>query len=148
MRFAAPFAVGTLCAWANLACSSTNTCTTELRAYSVAVSRDLPVAFSDVPMLSFQACVGSGDAASCQTVRAVAGSLGAAGDTIRGTVTQLAGGNAHVDAQVRVNEGPPSSTTPVSLVVANAAGTIVLNAAGDVRWDDGSCHTSPLNTSI
>jgi hypothetical protein len=140
---------GLLCASSNLACGTSRNCTLEERAYSIEVARDLPVPFTDVATLSFELCVVlPGPSSQCRTAHAKSGAGGTYLDNIQGFVSQLPDGTAHVDARISITEQLPSSVTPVSFRVRNDNGTLVLEATGEVRWDDDSCHAHPLNTSF
>jgi len=130
------------------ACLATS-CTSDLRAYDVEVKRDLAISFAEATKLSFEACVGSGSSSRCQTVQVVAGMLGTGQyDLVQGTVSELASGNARIEAKIQVFDGNTSSPTLVSLRAADSSGVRILEITGQVRWEDEACHPKPLDRSI
>jgi hypothetical protein len=128
----------------------TTSCTSDLRLHDVEVKRDLTVPFAEAIKLSFEACVGSGASSRYETVQVVAGMLGTGqvGGLVQGTVYELAGGKARVEAKIQVHDGVTSSPTPVSLRAADSSGGLVLDVTGQVRWEDEACHPRPLDSSI
>jgi hypothetical protein len=132
------------------ACLAPTSCTSDLRLYDVEVKRDLAIPFAEASKLSFEACVGSGGSSRCETVQVVAGKLGTGqvGGLVHGTVSELAGGNARVEAKIQVHDGVTSSPTPVSLRAVDSSGALILDVTGQVRWEDEACHPQPLDRSI
>lgn len=128
------------------ACLSTKSCTSDLRSYYVDVKRDLATPFADVAKLSFEACAGS----RCETAQVVSGTLGTGklDSIVQGTVTQLADGKTRVEAKIQVNDGATSSPTPVQFRATDSSGARILDASGQVRWEDEECHPKPLDSSI
>ena len=125
------------------ACIFTKDCPTNLLIYYVEVKRDLAIPFADATKLSFEACAGSGGAARCETTQVVSGKLGTGrlDSIVQGTVSEL-------EAKIRVNDAFTSSPTPVSLRATDSSGARMLDATGQVRWEDESCHPQPLDNSI
>ena len=132
------------------ACVVDKACTADLRFHDVEVKRDLAIPFADATKLSFEACSGSGGATRCETTQVVSGMLGTGklDSIVRGTVSELADGTARVEAKIRVNDAFTSSPTPVSLRATDSSGARILDASGQVRWEDEECHPQPLDDSI
>ena len=132
------------------ACVVEKACTADLRLHDVEVKRDLAIPFADATKLSFEACAGSGGAARCETTQVVSGMLGTGrlDSIVRGTVSELADGTARVEAKIQVNDAFTSSPTPVSLRATDSSGAEILDASGQVRWEDEECHPKPLDNSI
>ena len=130
-------------------------CTSELRSYDITVSREISTAFASVSTLSFEACVDSGDSQQCERSVVESGRFRLSNPRsdqnsalLSGTVSATAGGGTLVTATIRVAEGVPDGSTPVSLRASDASGSILLDVAGQVNWDDDRCHPKALNNSL
>lgn len=118
-------------------------CSDELRGYSIAIDRPLGVAVSEIDSLRIETCVSG----TCQTESPVAGRLGepmdADNELLSGTIEEGAEGT-YLKGSVQLNEA--DGETQISVRVTTASGQLVSEASGAVKWlpaEDQACHTTP-----
>lgn len=146
--------MGVLAASASTAGCSQSSCTEELRAHQIAVTRDLPTKLADVGALSVESCVralGTTDE-RCETLTVTNNELVSpsglsGGDVLSGRFEATADGTRLV-AQLRLLERGARAKTVVTVRVNNAAKARVVDVDEVVEWEDEECHPKPSPTSL